>query len=109
MDVTRERISRILELTEILLSFQTGFSFVNAAVARAILKSKHRCLNLFQLPVTKRDSRACIARVRQSEACTTVIFTGATPSKAWLGLLFSALKRQKLANFPMAEPKPLKI
>ena len=26
MDVTRERISRILELKEILLSFQTGFN-----------------------------------------------------------------------------------
>ena len=34
MDVTRERISRILDLREILLSFQTGFSLVNAAVAQ---------------------------------------------------------------------------
>ena len=33
MDVTRERISRILELREILLSIQIGFSLVNAAVA----------------------------------------------------------------------------
>ena len=32
MDPTRERISRILELREILLSIQTGFSLVNAAV-----------------------------------------------------------------------------
>ena len=39
MDVTRERISRILELNEILLSIQTGFSLVNAAVACAILES----------------------------------------------------------------------
>ena len=42
MDVTRERISRILELREILsfiLSFHTGFNFVNAAVACAILDS----------------------------------------------------------------------
>ena len=39
MDVTRERISRILMLREILLSIQTGFSLVNAAVACAILKS----------------------------------------------------------------------
>ena len=39
MDVTRERISRILELREILLSIQTGFSLVNAAVACAILES----------------------------------------------------------------------
>ena len=39
MDVTRERISRILELTEILLSFQTGFNLVNAAVVCATLES----------------------------------------------------------------------
>ena len=39
MDVTRERISRILELREILLLIQTGFSLVNAAVASAILES----------------------------------------------------------------------
>ena len=39
MDVTRERISRILEVTEILLSFQTGFNLVNAAAVCAILES----------------------------------------------------------------------
>ena len=38
-DVARERISRILELREIFLSFQTGFSLVNAAVVCAILES----------------------------------------------------------------------
>ena len=38
-DVTRERTSRILELREILLSFQTGLSLVNAAVVCAILES----------------------------------------------------------------------
>ena len=37
MDVTRERVSRILELRDILLSIQTGFSLVNAAVVCAIL------------------------------------------------------------------------
>ena len=37
--VTRERISRILQLREILLLFQTGFNLVNAAVACAILDS----------------------------------------------------------------------
>ena len=36
-DVTRERISRILELREILLSFQTGFNLVNVAVVCAVL------------------------------------------------------------------------
>ena len=39
MDVTRERFSRILELREILLSFQTGFNLVNAAVVCAVLES----------------------------------------------------------------------
>ena len=39
MDVTREHISCILKLTEILLLFQTGFNLVNAAVVCAILES----------------------------------------------------------------------
>ena len=39
MDVTRKRISRVLELRAILLSIQIGFSLVNAAVACAILES----------------------------------------------------------------------
>ena len=39
MDVTRERISRIFELREILLSIQTGFNLVNVAVVCAILES----------------------------------------------------------------------
>ena len=37
MDVTRERISRIFELREILLSVQPGFSLVSADVVCAIL------------------------------------------------------------------------
>ena len=41
MDVTRQRISRILELREILLSFQTGFSLVNAAVNNAAFTISH--------------------------------------------------------------------
>ena len=39
MCVTREHISRILELREIFMSFQTGFNHVNAAVVCAILES----------------------------------------------------------------------
>ena len=39
IDVTRKRISRILELREILLSFQIDFNLVNAAVVCAILES----------------------------------------------------------------------
>ena len=39
MDVTRERISRILELKEVHMSFQIGVSLVNAAVVCAFLES----------------------------------------------------------------------
>ena len=39
MDATLERISRILELTELLLSFQIGFNPVSAAVVCAILET----------------------------------------------------------------------
>ena len=39
MDVTRECISRILELREILLSFQTAFNLVSAAVVCTILEN----------------------------------------------------------------------
>ena len=39
MDVTRERISRTLELREMPLSFQTGFNLVNAAVVCGILET----------------------------------------------------------------------
>ena len=38
-DVTRERVSRILELREILLLFKTNFNLVNAAVVCALLES----------------------------------------------------------------------
>ena len=39
MDVTRELISHLLDVREILLSFQTGFNLINAAVVCAILDS----------------------------------------------------------------------
>ena len=39
MDVTRECVSCILELREILLSFQDGFNLINAAVVYAVLES----------------------------------------------------------------------
>ena len=39
MDVTRERISRILELREMLLSLQTGLNLASAAIVCAILES----------------------------------------------------------------------
>ena len=39
MDMTRERISLIFELTLMFLSFHQGFNLVSAAVVRAILAS----------------------------------------------------------------------
>ena len=39
MDVTRERISCILELTETLMPFQADFNLVNAAVVCAVVES----------------------------------------------------------------------
>ena len=39
MDVTRKRIRRTLELREVFVPLQSGFNFVNAAVACAILES----------------------------------------------------------------------
>ena len=42
-DVTRERISRILELSEILLSSQTGFNLVIAAVVCVIVITLSVC------------------------------------------------------------------
>ena len=50
MDVIRERISHVLELREILLSIQIGFSLVNAAVACAILESTWAQLYLTRAP-----------------------------------------------------------
>ena len=77
MDVTRERIGRIVELNEMLLSFQTGFNFVNAVVVCAILG----CLRLGTL------ARCNIAQVL--EACYFELlgdFAGVVVS-----LVFSAL------------------
>ena len=48
IDLTRERISRILELREMLLSFQTGFNLVNAAVVCAVLEA-YDCFKLLSI------------------------------------------------------------
>ena len=50
------------------------------------------------------DSHAGIAQVRQSGACSKFIFRGVMSPEVQLGLLFSAVKWQKLANFLRAEP-----
>ena len=54
LDVTRERISRILELTEIPLLFQPGFSLVNATVICAISP----CNDMLKNPRHERRTKA---------------------------------------------------
>ena len=49
MDVTRERISNILGLRKILLSFQTSFNLVNAAVVCAVLETRSGELQMQKL------------------------------------------------------------
>ena len=68
MDVTRERISRALELREILLSFQTGFGLFNAAVVCAILESisglePSRCIS--KLHRLHGDTKTPTAKLKQ--------------------------------------------
>ena len=49
MDVTREHISRILELREIILSIQTDFNLVNAAVVCVLSWRVSQIWNTHQL------------------------------------------------------------
>ena len=72
--MTRERISRILELREILLTFQTGFSLVNATVVCAILESISR---LEPLPDTTEPK--CLKLVTVSSFCPFTLISVLMP------------------------------
>ena len=61
LDVTRERISRMLELRETLLSIQTGFSLVSAAVVCAILE---RISGLKSQMIFKNFQRCCLCIIQ---------------------------------------------
>ena len=74
MDVTWERISRILELREILLSFQTGFNLVNAAVVCAILES---IVGLE--PSTVTTEPRCLKLVTVSSFCPFILISALMP------------------------------
>ena len=87
MDVTRERINRILELREILLSLQTGFSFVNAAVVCAILES---ISGLEPSSVITEPSYLKVATV--SSFCPFILISVSMPLVLFvISLVFSAL------------------
>ena len=87
MDVTRERISRILELREILLSIQIGFSLVNAAVACAILQS-----NSGLEPSSVITEPRCLKLVTVSSFCPFTLISVLIPLVLFvISLVFSAL------------------
>ena len=99
MDVTKERISRILELREILLSIQIGFSLVNAAVACAILESNHRSHDNLQQDLADRRMANPMDPVlshhtsqeRQCQNYQTISLIG-HPSKVMLKIILNRLK-----------------
>ena len=86
-NVTRERISRILELREILLSFQTGFSLVSVAVVCAILG------NISGLePSSVITEPRYVKLVTVSNFCPFILICVLVPSVLFVtSLVFSAL------------------
>ena len=80
MNVTRERISRILELREMLLSFQTGFSHVNAAVFCAIPESISG-LEPSAIIAEPRGQVCCYHRVKKSN---TTNFKAGRGTQCWM-------------------------
>ena len=81
MDVKRECITPILELREILLSFQTGFNLVNAAVVCGILES----ISGLELP-------SVITELRYFKLVTVSSFCPFTLSSVLIPLVFFLIK-----------------
>ena len=86
MDVTRERISRILKLREILLSFQTGFDLINAAVVCAILET-----------ISGLEPSSDIAEPRHSKLVTVSSFCLVTLISGLMPLVLSMRNRKPVA------------
>ena len=87
MDVTRESISRILELREWPLSFQTGFSLVSADVICAILES----ISGFE-PSSDTSEPRCLKLVTVSSFCPFTQISLFIPLVSFVfKLFFSAL------------------
>ena len=87
MDVTREHISRALELREMLLSFQTGFKPVNAAVVSVVLVS----ISGLEPSSVITESRYLML-VTVSSFCTFTLITVLMPLVLFvISLVFSAL------------------
>ena len=87
MDATRERISCILELREIPLSFQTGFNLVNAAVVCSVLES----ISGLEPPSVTTDPRY-LKLVTFSSFCPFTLISLLTPLVLFvIYVVFSAL------------------
>ena len=87
MDVTRERISRILERREILLPIQTGFGLVNTVVVCAILES----ISGFQ-PSSAITEPRYLKLVTVSSFCLFTLISVLMPLMLFvISLVFSAL------------------
>ena len=86
MDVTSERINRNLELREMLLSFQTGFSLVNAAVICAVLESISG-----MEPSSDTTEPWYLKRVTVSSFCTFTLISVLMPLVFVISLVFPAL------------------
>ena len=78
MDVTRERISRILELREILLSIQTSFSLVNAAVVLEVHAKIQQAIGPHEdlLTIVKRRKLQWYGHVSRSSGLAKTILQG---------------------------------
>ena len=104
--MTRERISRILELSEIRLSFQTGFKLVNAAVVCAILES---ISGLEPSSVTTEPRYLKLVAV--SSFCPFTLISVLMPLVLFvISLVFLALISMQLSpvQFKMPENKPMR-
>ena len=85
--MTRECINRILELREILLSFQTDFNLVNAAVVCAILES----ISGFE-PLSVIIGPRCLKLMTVSSVCPSTVTPVLMPLVlVVISLVFSAL------------------
>ena len=93
MDVTKDRVSRILELREILLSFLTSFNLVNAAVVCTILK----CISGLQ-PSSVLTEPSYLKLVTVSSFCPFILISMLMPLVSFVtSLIFSALISMPLA------------
>ena len=89
MNVTRERISRILELREILLLFETGFSLVNVDVVCAILES-----------ISGLEPSSVITEPQVLEACSEDTNNDRLSSWSYYGLSTARAEKQLSARVP---------